>query len=73
MVNKFHVKLLAATRLISIIAILDRNYGKTLVSERQKAMQAIFIDYYTKNDKICRIFLTILTIFYRIVVFIVGD
>ena len=72
MVSRFHVTLLVAIILISIIATPYENYRKTWVSKSKKVMQTRFIDYYTKNDNICQLLHAIQTIVHQIIVFTVS-
>ena len=72
MASKFHIILLAAIRLVLIIAIPDENHHKNVVSHKKKVIQATFIDNYTKNDDICQLFHTIKIIIHHAVVSIVA-
>jgi len=72
-VNRFYVIPLAATRLISTIAILDKNHHQNLGQQEKLVRQATFIVNNIKNNNICQLFNDIRAIIYHIVVSIVAS
>ena len=73
MVNRFYVISLVTIRLISAIAILNRNHYRNLGQQEKLVLQAAFIVNHIKSNNLCQLFYDFRAIIFHIVVSIVAS